>query len=271
MTRILHRQQLITPEASAQATPWIRFCAPQPNDLGQMDFKGHFALTTAARCQPLTVLDDHSRFALGIRALSSQQAALVKPELIALFRRYGLPNRILCDNTGPWGTATPGRYTALGIWLLHLDVRVIHGRPYHPQTQGKEERFHRTLATEVLQAQSFGSLAQVQDAFDAWRTVYNLQRPHEALDLQPPGSRYQLSPRVYPETLPPVEYDQGELVRRVHSRGEISLQGRFYHLGEGLCGQPVALRPTADPAILAVYFRHYLVAQLDLHHPAEAG
>jgi transposase InsO family protein len=269
ITRILQRHGLIDPAQTAQHQPVTRFEAPFPNDLWQMDYKGHVPLARSGRCHPLTVLDDHSRFALGVRALGNEQASTVKAELIRLFARYGLPNRILCDNSAPWGASCVGRYTALGIWLLHLDVPVIHGRPHHPQTQGKDERFHRTLAEELLATRTFDTLEHAQAACDQWRYLYNHLRPHEALDLAPPITRYQPSPRSYPAQLPTIEYPAGTLVRTVKSRGEISLGGRVYFIGEALYHYPVALHETTDPAVYDVFFRHYHVSRIDCREPTE--
>lgn len=102
ITAILQRNQCITPEESEHHRAWQRFEASMPNELWQMDFKGHFALV-AGRCYPLTVLDDHSRFALGICACANQRGETVQEHLTAIFRRYGLPQRILVDNGAPWG------------------------------------------------------------------------------------------------------------------------------------------------------------------------
>lgn len=270
ITAILARRGLLAPEEQTRRQQPIRFEAPFANALWQMDFKGHIPLVGTGRCHPLTVLDDHSRFALGLRALGDEQLPSVQAELIRLFTHYGLPNRILCDNGPPWGCSTPGSLTRLMVWLLHLDVVVIHGRPLHPQTQGKDERFHRTLVTEVLAAQSFATLVQAQRAFDTWRQVYNAERPHEALDQQPPSSRYQPSPRSYPARLPPIEYASGELVRRVTTRGIIKVRGNQYSLGEGFAGYPVAVRPTSEEAIYQVLFRHYPVGRIDLREPVDA-
>jgi transposase InsO family protein len=269
ITAILARRGLLAPEEQTRRQQPIRFVAPFPNALWQMDFKGHFPLVGAGRCHPLTVLDDHSRFALGLRALGDEQLPSVQAELVRLFRHYGLPNQILCDNGPPWGSPVPGSMTRLMVWLLHLDVPVIHGRPHHPQTQGKDERFHRTLVTELLTTQSFASLTQAQHAFDRWRQVYNHDRPHEAIDQQPPISRYQPSPRPYPSQLPTIEYGRSEVVRRVTSRGIVKLGGRQYYLGEGFAGYPVALRPTSEEAILQVLFRHYPVARIDRRAPVD--
>src|SRR5919206_1923662 len=133
------------------------------------------------RCHPLTVLDAHSRYSLGLIACADQTDATVRAHLTALFRRYGLPDAILADNGAPWGGSGAQGYTAFEVWLLRLGIPLHHGRPYHPQTQGKDERFHRSLDVEVLQLHRFADLPLCQTAFDTWRQVYNTERPHEAL------------------------------------------------------------------------------------------
>src|SRR5262249_18423537 len=158
ITAILRRHDLIEPIASVQRGKMERFEYPVPNDLWQMDFKGHFALRLGGRCHPLTVLDDHSRYALVLKSCGDERTATVRGHLTQAFERYGLPRRILCDNGAPWGTSGQGgwdHWTPLSLWLMRLGVGMIHGRPYHPQTQGKEERFHATLNAELLRWRSF--------------------------------------------------------------------------------------------------------------------
>ncbi len=206
ITDILRRHDLLDRTQSAHHRPWQRFAAAAPNDLWQMDFKGHIALRQG-RCHPLTVLDDHSRYCLALEACGDERTDTVQTRLIALFARYGLPWRLLADNGAPWGDGR-SRYTVLTVWLLRLGITVTHGRAYHPQTQGKEERFHRTLKAEVLAGENFADLARAQAAFDPWRLSYNHERPHEALALATPGSRYVPSPRRYPETLGRLSMDR---------------------------------------------------------------
>jgi len=211
--QILRRRGLIDADASPKHRPFVRFERAHPNELWQMDFKGHFALPVG-RCHPLGVLDDHSRYALGLEACADEQEATVRGRLTAIFRRYGLPWQMLMDNGPPWGDAGDQPYTALSVWLMWLGVRVTHGRPRHPQTQGKQERFHRTLNAELLQGHSLRDLPECQCAFDRWRQIYNHDRPHEALDLATPGERYRPSPRSFPEQLPPIEYASTDHVRK---------------------------------------------------------
>jgi transposase InsO family protein len=267
ITDILRRHGLIDPQEAAKHAPFVRFEHPCPNDLWQMDFKGQFRLVHGGWCFPLTILDDHSRFALALRACGDQKALTVQGQMIEVFRRYGLPCRILTDNGSPWGCDGEHRYTVLTVWLIRLGIAVSHGRPYHPQTQGKDERFHRTLNAELLRDRSFGDFVHAQDHFDAWRDVYNLQRPHEALDMAVPASRYRPSPRSYPQALPPIEYGPGDVVRRVHADGYLQYRCRTFKLSQAFTGYPVALRPTGVDGVLEVYFCHQRIAQIDLRDP----
>jgi transposase InsO family protein len=266
ITAILKRHELIDAAGPAAHPPWRRFEHPYPNAFWQMDFKGHFALTQG-RCHPLTVLDDHARFNLTLAACADQRGATVKARLTDTFRRYGMPERIGVDNGSPWGQDFAHTLTPLTVWLLHIGIQVTHSRPYHPQTLGKDERFHRSFKAEVLAAHTFGDLAECQWRFDRWRDVYNLERPHEALEMAVPASRYQPSPRPFPETLPPIEYDANAIVRKVQDHGQVFYKGREVRIPKALRGYPIALHPTGDSGYMSVYFRHHEVAQINLNHP----
>jgi len=266
ITAILHRHERIDPTLTAVSRPWQRFEQQAPNRLWQMDFKGHFAIAHG-RCHPLTVLDDHSRFALCLRACADEQSSTVQRALTDTFRRYGLPERLLMDNGSPWGHSAKQPLTTLTVWLIHLGVGIIHSHPYHPQTQGKDERFHRTLNAEVLRDQCFLSLAGCQRAFDRWRQVYNLERPHQALNMAPPISRYQPSPVAFPEILPPIDYGPDDRVRKVQDKGEVHFEGRLYTLSAALHGYPVAFRTAAEDGEFDIYFCHYWIKRIDLREP----
>jgi transposase InsO family protein len=265
ITAILERNGQLS-EERREVRDWQRFEHEAPNLLWQMDFKGHFA-TDGPRCHPLTLLDDHSRYSLCLEALGNERAQSVQEVLSSVFRRYGLPRRILADNGSPWGDDPDSPHTILTVWLLRLGVRISHGKPYHPQTQGKEERFHRTLNAELLKHARFHDLDDAQRQFDRWRDIYNHERPHEALGLAVPASRYTASPRPFPEALVPVEYDMGETVRRVCAKGRISYKNSEWQVGKAFRGQPVALRPTLLDGVVAVYFCNEQVKRLDLRQP----
>lgn len=270
ITEILRRHQLLTNPMSTNPPATQRFEHAHPNDLWQMDFKGHIGVTRGGRCHPLTVLDDHSRYALALQACENEQGETVQRILIELFRRYGMPRRMLMDNGSPWGDSGGEPWTRLTVWLLRLGVSVTHGRPYHPQTQGKEERFHRTLLVEVLRDRSFQDVPDCQAAFDPWRRIYNHERPHEALGLAVPASRYRVSGRSYPEQLPAVEYDTGTEVRQVNrDTGRISFQMRQVRIGKAFRGEAVGLQATEAAGIYRVYYCDQYLGWIDLRTESE--
>jgi transposase InsO family protein len=242
-----------------------RFEMAAPNLLWQMDFKGHMPLANGARCHPLTMVDDHSRYALCLQACANEQSCTVQSRLETTFRRYGLPEAIFVDNGSPWGDASGQRWTRLGVWLLKLGVGILHSRPYHPQSRGKNERFHRTLKAEVFALKRFRDLADVQRAFDAWRTVYNLERPHQALDQEVPASRYRASARAMPDRLPVLQYDEHEIVRIVPATKDyISFKGRPWIVPRAFRGEHVAIRPLTTDGQYGVFFGAYQIADIDL-------
>jgi transposase InsO family protein len=264
ITAILRRHDRLTEAGSAEHPgPWTRFERASPNELWQMDFKGHFA-THAGRCHPLTALDDHSRYNLILAACGDEQGATVRGRLEEAFRRYGLPLAMLMDGGSPWSDPGGDPLTRFSVWLMRLGVRVAHGRPYHPQTQGKEERFHRTFKAEVTSGRSFRDLAECQRAFDDWRARYNHERPHEALDMAKPAQRYRPSPRAFPETLPPIEYAPGDQVRKVDRDGFISFKNRPWRISKALRGEPIALRPAGEDGVYAVHYCAHRIKTIDL-------
>jgi transposase InsO family protein len=267
ITAILHRHQLIDPIESAKHTPMQRFERATSNELWQMDFKGHIALADGARCHPLTVLDDHSRFALVVAACADEQGRTVQAQLIRAFHTYGTPDALLADNGSPWSAAGQP-WTPLTVWLLQHDLPVLHGRPSHPQTQGKDERFHRTLKAEALTDQPFASLGIAQTAFDGFRNTYNTLRPHDALDLATPASRYTASRRVFPTVPPTIVYEPGTLVRKVQQKGEIWVHGKAYRVADAFYGHHVALSPlSTNEHHWAVQFGRHRVTIIDLTQP----
>jgi len=266
ITEILRRHNRLNPQESAQHKAWQRFEHPLPNDLWQMDFKGHVAMRDG-RCHPLTVLDDHSRYAVCLHACLNEQTATVQAALTDTFRRYGLPWRMTMDNGAPWGDDGVNPYTPLTLWLLRLGIKISHSRPYHPQTQGKDERFHRTLKAEVLAHETFVDQSAAQHRFDIWRDSYNLERPHQAIGLQPPISRYQPSNRLFPEALPPIEYSPDDHVRKVQHKGEFSFQGRTWKVSKAFHGYPVGLRPGPQDGCFDVYFCQHKIALINLNDP----
>lgn len=265
ITAILRRHDRISPQESVKHKPYKRFEYEAPNELWQMDFKGNFPLTQG-RCYPLTILDDHSRYSLGIEACPNERGQTVKERLTRVFRLYGLPERMVMDNGNPWGTQGAPGYSAFEVWLMRLGIRVYHGRPFHPQTQGKDERFHRTLMAEAIVGKAFRDIEQCQIEFDQYRVIYNHERPHEALGMEVPSSRYRVSGRGFPETLPAIEYGPEGLLRKVQAKGEISFRNTEYHIGVAFKGLPVALKPTGQDGIWDIYFMTHVISRIDLQN-----
>lgn len=263
ITMILRRHGLLSVEESRKHQAFTRFEHERPNDLWQMDFKGHFAIDDG-RCHPLTVVDDHSRYCVALQACAQERGETVRERLTSAFRHYGLPGRMLMDNGPPWGGGgAEYPWTPLTLWLVRLGVGVSHGRPYHPQTQGKDERFHRTLKAEVLNGHRYGSLVECQHAFDQWRETYNLRRPHEALGMETPVRRYAVSERTFPETLPAIEYAPDAEVRKVQGQGEVCFRGREYVVGRAFHRHPVGLRATEQEGVWDVFFCAQRIGRLD--------
>lgn len=184
------------------------------------------------------------------------------------FRRYGLPDAFLVDNGSPWGDGPAQSWTGLGVWLLKLGIDVIHSRPYHPQTRGKNERFHRTLKAEVLAMRAFHTLDDVQAAFDRWRSLYNHERPHDALGQDVPANRYRPSRRSMPDKLPQPEYGPGEIVRAVGTaKAYVSFKGRLWHVGQAFFGERVALRPLDVDGRYGIFFGSRQISSFDLREP----
>lgn len=239
-----------------------RFEREAPNSLWQMDFKGHFPYAKG-RCHPLTILDDHSRFSIALYACTNQTGEAIKPLLISAFRCYGLPEQINVDNGNPWGSVFDhSPYTTFSVWLIRNGIKITHSRPHHPQTNGKIERFHRTLNAEVLVSQYFRSIAHIQKIFDEWRGTYNLERPHEGINMQVPAKRYKPSYRSYSESLSKIYYSDDYTVRKVDGRGRISFDGRQIFIGTPFANENIGIR-NISPKI-QVYYSHQKLGEIDL-------
>jgi transposase InsO family protein len=243
--RILLRHGLTrTRTASPLAMPALqRFERARSNELWQMDFKG---MGRPRHCYaPLSILDDHSRYVFRFEPLEQQTQEAVWRELWGLFGEVGLPDQFLTDNgscfAGTWGEGPTQLETRL--WLL--GIQTTQGRPYHPQTQGKVERFHRTMDEELAargMALRQADIAAARAAYAPLVHIYNWERPHEALEMRVPGAVYEPSNRVRPLRLPEHELPEGAVKRRVSIEGKVDYRGMAYRVGKGLRGQTVEMR-----------------------------
>jgi transposase InsO family protein len=261
ITEILRRHGKLGITKSTAA--FTRFERKVPNELWQIDFKGHFP-TEQARCHPLTLLDDHSRFSLCLKACPDEKGPMVKTSLIQCFREYGLPIQINSDNGNPWGNAGQEEaWNRFAIWLMKIGIRLTYSRPYHPQTNGKLERFHRSLKQELLNQRNFKDFLETQEAFDAWRHTYNFYRPHEAIEMKTPSERYASSSRPYSETPLKIEYEDG-VIRKVDLAGRTSFKGKRIRIGKSFSGEHVSIKETDQEDIYSIFFMHTMIKSLDL-------
>jgi transposase InsO family protein len=236
--------------AAAPKAPAQRFERGAPNELWQMDYKGPLAGCPRPR-YVFSVLDDHSRYLLALRLCPDVTMATAWAVLWGLFGEAGVPLAILSDNA----FAAPGPGSHAPSWLearlIRLGVGHPHGRPRHPQTQGKVERYHRSLAGEALVRLDLTQPdAAIQARLDAWRAEYNRERPHEALGNATPAGRWHPSERPRPARVPPVTYPAGLAVRKVQGKGEVSWRGYELLVGQGLVGEPVGVTEQDGEVVL---------------------
>ena len=235
-----------------------------PNDVWSADFKGHFKTGDGLYCYPLTVADGYSRFLLGCQALSSTRVAEAKPVFTRLFKEFGLPKRIRTDNGVPFATNTLARLSQLSAWWVRLGILPEFIEPGKPQQNGRHERMHRTLKAETTRPPAATRRAQ-QRKFDRFRQEFNFERPHEALDMQTPASRYEASPREMPTKLPPLEYPDRFEVRYVSANGGIRWNHQWVNVSHVCVGEYVGLEEI-DDGVWNVYFGPLTLGRLLERH-----
>lgn len=236
--------------------------AAAPNQVWTSDFKGQFRMGDGRLCYPLTVADGYSRFLLGVDGLDSVAEVGAWPVFERLFREHGLPEVMRTDNGSPFasGTAVAG-LSRLSVRWIKLGIRPERITPGHPEQNGAHERMHRTLKAETARPPAASQPAQ-QERFDQFRSIYNEERPHEALAQRTPSELYQSSSRPYPAQVPEAEYPGHFEVRSVRPSGEIKWQGDYLFLSATLDGERVGLEETAD-GVWSVYFGPMLLARFD--------
>jgi transposase InsO family protein len=260
--RIIQREGRTRRDA-APAPALRRFERGAPNELWQMDAKGAYPLTAGGRCHPLSLLDDHSRFVVGLYALPSLATGPVQRAIIDCFEQYGVPQAMLMDHGAPWwASASRDGLTRLSVFLLKQGIKLLHGAVRHPQTQGKVERFHRTLGERLRWRGVPTTLPQFAHTFRWFRDEYNELRPHAALALEPPALHFAPSPRRYQPTPPPWSYPSTLEIRRVQRNGVIHYRATWHFVSEALYGEDVACLPLGERVL--VMYRHMYVRELHL-------
>ena len=261
VNNILKRNACISQEESEKRHKFIRFQKDQCNEMWQTDFKGDFALGDGTRCYPLDILDDRSRFLIKIAPATSTKN-LVIPTFEAAFREFGLPKSVLCDNGGQFIGLRQG-FTQFEKWLMCLDVLPIHCKVRHPQTQGKIERFHKSLNNELIKHNSFFDIDQANAAMQAWRDKYNNIRPHEALDMLTPSDVYIKSKRKYTDKISSYEYSGLYPIKKVNFKGYISIDNQRLYFSETFTGDYIEFRPNPLGDSFFACFRNFQIAEFD--------
>jgi transposase InsO family protein len=232
-----------------------------PNDLWTADFKGQFRMRSGRYCYPLTVADQFSRFLFTCRGLPSTEHAGVQREFERLFREYGLPKAIRTDNGGPFASTGLARLSRLSVWWIKLGIHPELTALASPQQNACHERMHRTLKAEATRPPGAKAVIQ-QRKFNRFRTIYNIERPHEALELETPASVYTSSQRAYPERIAEPEYPAHFEVRYVSDNNGLRWNSEWINVGSVLAGEHVGLE-SVDDGKWWVYFYGYLIGRFN--------
>ncbi len=261
VNNILNRYGCISKEESLKHQPYQRFERDKCNELWQTDFKGEFLTSDGKYCYPLDILDDHSRFLIKIKPYLNTEN-VVKSTFEAAFKEYGMPKSILSDNGAQFARFRRG-FTQFEKWLMNLDILPIHGRIKHPQTQGKIERFHRTLNNELLKHTKFADINDANEKLQCWRDKYNDIRPHEALNMKCPSEIYVPSERIYPDKISKYEYGGQYHVIKVNSWGYVRFDRWQVYLSETMINEYIEFRPNPHGDSFAACYRNFKIAEFD--------
>jgi transposase InsO family protein len=232
--RVLHAAGLVVPEPHKRPrSSWHRFEAAMPNEVWQSDMT-HWQLADGSEVEICSWLDDHSRYLLGCTAFGRVDGADVVATFCAAAEVHGYPAATLTDNGAIYTSRFTGGHNAFELLLVFLGIQQRNGSPNHPQTQGKIERFHRTLKRWLSQQPAARTLAELQAQLDAFLVAYDEARPHRAIGRRTPGEAY----RATPVALPAGPRAQGHLRLRydtVDKAGAMTLRraSRLHHLGIG--------------------------------------
>jgi transposase InsO family protein len=256
--RILRRHKLVQP-CEQHHGKWKRFERSRPNELWQMDFKGPRGWNQPVG--PLAILDDHSRYMIGLQALGSTQAGRVREQLEQAFQDCGVPEGMLMDHGIPWwGPRAALGLTALSVWLMGQGIRLHWSGVRHPQTQGKIERCQGTLL-RALEKRAVPEEEKNQKWLDDYRWEYNHVRPHQALGMITPAKVWTPSTRKYDPHPADWQYPPGAVLRKVDVDGKLQLDGRQWHLSRALRRQWVQVVWVQQRVL--VYYCNSVVRELD--------
>ena len=183
--RVLKRRGFVTPQPQKRPrTSWTRFESSLPNETWQSDMT-YWQLEDGQPVEIINFIDDYSRAVLASVAVPVATAAEVVRIFFETAAIYGLPASVLSDNGAIYTAAYRGSHTGMEIELASLGITFKHGKPYHPQTQGKVERYHLTLKKWLRKKPAVATLAELQAQIDRFVHIYNEERPHTARGCPP--------------------------------------------------------------------------------------
>lgn len=237
------------------------FDAHQPGEVMTGDYKGQFRLRNGRLCYPLTLADPVSRYLYACEALDRISFEQTWEVLTRVFREYGMPKALHTDNGIPFGTSGNGRFCSLSVQLMKYGVQPLYSRPGHPQDNGRHERMHRTLKECTTLPPAADSRAQ-QGAFDAFRQMFNHERPHQALGLDRPITHHRPSNTPFPDEEPTPVYEPHFEVERVDSNGRIRWAGKKIFFSEAFANQMIAFEPI-DFTRWTVHFSSFVIGTFD--------
>jgi transposase InsO family protein len=255
------RRRLVVPATKPFAS------ATGPNAVWCVDFKGWFRLGNGKRCYPLTLIDAYSRYLLRCEALLDPDTKHVQPIFDSAFEEFGTPTSIRSDNGPPFASTGPGGLTKLSVWWRRLGIQHDRIEPGKPQQNGRQERFHRTLAELVGTPER--DITRQQRAFDRIRREYNDERPHEALALKPPVSAYAPSEDRYPRKLLWLGDDDADRQQCIDRTGHIRWSRRRVFISTALAYEPLTFEqegPNLDSPRWLVRWGGIVLGHLDDDH-----
>jgi putative transposase len=257
---VLDRRGLVQPRrrrARSARTGTTLSPATQPNGLWCADDKGEFRLGNHRYCYPLTISDFASRYLLACEALTTTQERFAFAVFERAFQDYGLPDAMRTDNGVPFASAHAlYGLSKLAVWWLRLGIRLQRIAPGHPEQNGRHERLHLTLKQDTTRPAAANGLQQ-QMRFDTFIRRYNHDRPHQALAMATPASRYTASARPY-RGLEDLAYPFHDWTAVVTGCGRICYQRRKINLSQVFAGQTVGVKQSADHVWLVTFMDYDL-------------
>jgi transposase InsO family protein len=257
----LRRHGLVAAQPPRKAKADKRFEREISNDLWQIDAT-RILLGDTTPAWVINLLDDHSRYLLAAMAGPAATTDMAWDVFELAASRYGLPRQVLSDN----GLAFTGKLRNFEVIfetnLKDLGVELINAAPYHPQTLGKLERFHRTLKEWLSDEGPAWDLEHLQELLDGFRFHYNRHRPHQGINDQTPAERYEPAADKLPEppTIHTPDYPTGAILRRVTATGNVGYQRKLIQVGYRWAGATVRVITISD--LTHIYYGETLIRAL---------